>query len=54
MILGVVLGMGLAILLFKFVPTALYDLILSVKNDCQKNANVPALLAGFAAKVATI
>ena len=27
MILGVVLGLGLAILLFKFVPTALYDLI---------------------------
>ncbi len=26
MILGVVLGLGLAILLFKFVPTALYDL----------------------------
>ncbi len=27
MVLGVVLGLGLAILLFKFVPTALYDLI---------------------------
>ena len=27
MILGVVLGLGLAILLFKFVPTALYDLL---------------------------
>lgn len=30
MILGVVLGMGLAILLFKFVPTALYDLIVGL------------------------
>ena len=27
MILGVVLGLGLAIVLFKFVPTALYDLL---------------------------
>ncbi|MBQ1232587.1 MAG: DUF1385 domain-containing protein [Clostridia bacterium] len=30
MILGVVLGLGLAILLFKFVPTALYDLIVGL------------------------
>ena len=30
MILGVVLGMGLAILLFKFVPTALYDLLVGL------------------------
>ncbi|MBE6676215.1 MAG: DUF1385 domain-containing protein [Ruminococcaceae bacterium] len=28
MILGVVLGLGLAIVLFKFVPTALYDLLI--------------------------
>ena len=33
---------------------ALYDLVLSVKNDCQRNANISALLSGFAAKVATI
>ena len=30
MVLGVVLGLGLAILLFKFVPTALYDLIVGL------------------------
>ena len=30
MILGVVLGLGLAILLFKFVPTALYDLLVGL------------------------
>ena len=30
MVLGVVLGMGLAILLFKFVPTALYDLLVGL------------------------
>ncbi len=30
MILGVVLGLGLAIVLFKFVPTALYDLIVGL------------------------
>ena len=30
MVLGVVLGLGLAILLFKFVPTALYDLLVGL------------------------
>ena len=33
---------------------ALYDLILDVKNDCRKNANISALLSGFAAKISTI